>query len=225
MDPKKNQKTKIILQEIQHWKKNKLLPEHYCNFLITLYTEGSENSISNSKRMKSIYFRYVFIFLLSIVVVSLLVFYFSDFLQQMQISLVIFLQFIFFIMMLIGIITRIFYLQCLGLFFVIVMIAWNSHAYLETNFTWLLLEGGWLIVAIVLGTMAWMIRLMNQKLSLNLLVNSCVIIFAPSFQAVYIPEASLDIVQVIIFAKVILLSLLLYTNRDRLYQFIKDAFQ
>lgn len=225
MDSKKNQKTKIILQEIQHWKKNKLLPEHYCDFLITLYTEGSENSISNSNRKKSIYIRYVFTLLLSIVVVGFLVLYFSDFLQQMQISLVIFLHFVFFIMILIGIITRIFYLQCLGLFFAIIMLAWSSHIYIEANFTWILLEGGWLLAAVVLGAMAWLSRRINQKLSLNLFVNSCVIIFVPSFQAVYIPEASLDIVQVIIFVKVILLSLLLYINRDRLFQFIKNTFQ
>lgn len=225
MDYKKNPKTKIILQEIHHWKKNRLLPEHYCDFLITLYTEGSENSIKNTKGIFSSYIRYILAFLLSIAVIGSLVLYFSDFLQQMQISLGIFLLIVFFIMMLVGILFRIFYLQCLGLFFVIAMMAWNSQGYLETNFTWLLLEGSWIIAAIVMGAMAWVSRIMNHKLSLNLFVNSCVIMFVPSFQAVYISDASLDIVQIIIFAKVILLSLLLYTNRDRLFLFIKNSFQ
>lgn len=31
---------KIILNEILYWRENKLLPEAYCNFLISLYTEG-----------------------------------------------------------------------------------------------------------------------------------------------------------------------------------------
>ncbi|MFS0861589.1 hypothetical protein [Fredinandcohnia sp. 179-A 10B2 NHS] len=31
---------KIIINEIIYWKNNKLLPEAYCNFLLTLYTEG-----------------------------------------------------------------------------------------------------------------------------------------------------------------------------------------
>ncbi|WP_409301729.1 hypothetical protein [Peribacillus sp. SCS-155] len=31
---------KIILQEIQHWKQNRMLPEHYCDFLLALYSEG-----------------------------------------------------------------------------------------------------------------------------------------------------------------------------------------
>lgn len=30
----------IILSEIDYWKRNHLLPEHYCNFLSTLYSGG-----------------------------------------------------------------------------------------------------------------------------------------------------------------------------------------
>ncbi|GGM31386.1 hypothetical protein GCM10011351_16880 [Paraliobacillus quinghaiensis] len=33
-------RTNIIIKEIQHWKKNKLLPSHYCDFLLALYTQG-----------------------------------------------------------------------------------------------------------------------------------------------------------------------------------------
>lgn len=35
-----NQRKQIIVNEITFWKQNKLLPEHYCDFLMTLYTEG-----------------------------------------------------------------------------------------------------------------------------------------------------------------------------------------
>ncbi|AYC29603.1 hypothetical protein [Paenisporosarcina cavernae] len=39
------QKKRIILNEISFWKSNHLLPEHYCDFLHALYSEGdSENS-------------------------------------------------------------------------------------------------------------------------------------------------------------------------------------
>ena len=38
-----NQRKQIILNEIAFWKKNKLLPEHYCDFLMTLYTEGNQD--------------------------------------------------------------------------------------------------------------------------------------------------------------------------------------
>ena len=34
---------KIIIQEIKYWKKSKLLPEKYCDFLLTLYSGGEEN--------------------------------------------------------------------------------------------------------------------------------------------------------------------------------------
>ncbi|MCR2820420.1 hypothetical protein [Lederbergia panacisoli] len=37
-----DKRKKIILNEISFWKQNKMLPEHYCNYLIALYTEGEE---------------------------------------------------------------------------------------------------------------------------------------------------------------------------------------
>ncbi|MFS0575249.1 hypothetical protein AB1K83_06435 [Sporosarcina sp. 179-K 3D1 HS] len=36
------QRKRIIISEIKYWKQNKLLPEHYCDFLITLYAQGEE---------------------------------------------------------------------------------------------------------------------------------------------------------------------------------------
>lgn len=33
----------IIISEIKHWKQSKLLPAHYCDFLITLYAQGEED--------------------------------------------------------------------------------------------------------------------------------------------------------------------------------------
>lgn len=51
------EKKETILNEIDFWKKNKLLPEHYCDFLTTLYTGGSneEDEVHPRKRstMKS----------------------------------------------------------------------------------------------------------------------------------------------------------------------------
>lgn len=44
------EKKKIIISEISFWKSNHLLPEHYCDFLTQLYTEGrslSEESEQN----------------------------------------------------------------------------------------------------------------------------------------------------------------------------------
>lgn len=41
------EKKKIIISEIAFWKNNHLLPEHYCDFLMQLYTEG--NSLSEDR--------------------------------------------------------------------------------------------------------------------------------------------------------------------------------
>ena len=48
-----NQRKQIIINEITFWKQNKLLPEHYCDFLMTLYTEGTyqgEEPAGNAKQ-------------------------------------------------------------------------------------------------------------------------------------------------------------------------------
>lgn len=47
----KDKRKQIILAEIDYWKKHQLLPEHYCNFLSTLYSEGKEEEkIKNKER-------------------------------------------------------------------------------------------------------------------------------------------------------------------------------
>ncbi|MBS4191327.1 hypothetical protein KHA94_14145 [Bacillus sp. FJAT-49705] len=33
---------KIIINEIVNWKKNRMLPEQYCDYLLALYTEGNQ---------------------------------------------------------------------------------------------------------------------------------------------------------------------------------------
>lgn len=38
------QRKKIIISEIKHWRQSKLLPAHYCDFLITLYAQGEDQS-------------------------------------------------------------------------------------------------------------------------------------------------------------------------------------
>jgi uncharacterized membrane protein len=69
------QRKKIIMTEINYWKQNKLLPEHYCDFLITLYTEGNheqENSATTeavlSKEKKKVSVRAILIQLLYILI-------------------------------------------------------------------------------------------------------------------------------------------------------------
>ncbi|MDQ0299735.1 hypothetical protein J2S78_002155 [Salibacterium salarium] len=36
------ERKEVIINEIKYWKTNKMLPEHYCDFLLMLYTEGEE---------------------------------------------------------------------------------------------------------------------------------------------------------------------------------------
>lgn len=40
----------IIIKEIEYWKQNRLLPEQYCNYLLTLYSEGEHETREHGKR-------------------------------------------------------------------------------------------------------------------------------------------------------------------------------
>ena len=48
------QRKRIIISEIKYWKNNKLLPEHYCDFLITLYAQGADEDSNEMKQDESI---------------------------------------------------------------------------------------------------------------------------------------------------------------------------
>lgn len=44
------EKRKIIVKEIRHWRNSKLLPEHYCDFLLHLYQNNLEDKEVKTKR-------------------------------------------------------------------------------------------------------------------------------------------------------------------------------
>ncbi len=48
------QRKRIIISEIKYWRNNKLLPEHFCDFLITLYAQGEDANQREKKQPDSI---------------------------------------------------------------------------------------------------------------------------------------------------------------------------
>lgn len=81
----------IIIKEIHYWKKHRLLPEHYCDFLLALYTGGNDNT-NYSTNQKQLYFRRGFTILLITLLIILfpitfLVIYFTEMSSLMQIAL------------------------------------------------------------------------------------------------------------------------------------------
>lgn len=100
----------IIIKEIGYWKKNKLLPEQYCDFLLALYTEGTG---LNEKSNKSKNRKKVFLWLLTIPIIVFIV-YFTELSLILQIVFAI-------VFILIGIYLT-FYLKRNGLLFHIPLI-------------------------------------------------------------------------------------------------------
>ncbi|MFC4320808.1 hypothetical protein [Litchfieldia salsa] len=80
---------KIIIKEIRDWKQSRLLPEEYCNFLLTLYTEGDFNllneELKETKKVKKTFTPVFFIFCL--LPISFLVTYFTEINLVLQIAI------------------------------------------------------------------------------------------------------------------------------------------
>ncbi|MCM3111394.1 hypothetical protein [Lederbergia lenta] len=79
---------KIIISEINFWKQNNMLPEHYCDYLLTLYTEGENNQEPKTKSKKAntwitdeLIFNSSF---LLIIILSLVLTYFTHFSFSLQ---------------------------------------------------------------------------------------------------------------------------------------------
>lgn len=218
-----DKKRKIILTEIQSWKKHKLLPEHYCDFLTALYTEGSDKYqqlserpiLSSGKRSgflkrKAANIFFAFSLILGVGFILFLGYYFSDFSLQLQIGIICLL------LCFIGVWFKWFYVQFLSLFVLMLIMAWSTLAYVEEHFSWVLLEGSWLVIGLFFLGMAWFTRRMQIQLSLNLFIHGLLLMFIPEIQGMLIPAVSKDMLLLFLFSKLILVSLFLFINKRML---------
>jgi hypothetical protein len=75
----KSQKTNIIINEIRFWKQNKMLPDHYCDYLLALYNQGEDLEETGSKKSKipmTAFFTSVLV--IALIPFSLFVIYFTE---------------------------------------------------------------------------------------------------------------------------------------------------
>src|SRR5690625_7431814 len=77
-------RTQVIINEINYWKEHKLLPDVYCDFLLALYTHGEEASHkSYSSKMFLVYTT----LLIPLTPLSFVVIYISQFSPILQIGI------------------------------------------------------------------------------------------------------------------------------------------
>ncbi|GAE33412.1 hypothetical protein [Halalkalibacter akibai] len=144
------QRKEIILKEIKYWKETKLLPEKYCDFLITLYTEGdqadNESSIKKNSPLQAIL---IFLCIQAMFLLAILVIYFTDFSIVLQMGIVVFIA------MTIIIIARktsnelLFSLYCMNAAFIIFLLTIHIVLLFANNSTVSL------IVAILAHCLVW----------------------------------------------------------------------
>jgi hypothetical protein len=64
----------IIINEIIYWKKSRLLPEQYCDFLLALYTKG--NGLQDQSEKSHLRKNFLFIFI--VIPIGLFLLYFTE---------------------------------------------------------------------------------------------------------------------------------------------------
>lgn len=67
----------IIVNELLHWKKSRMLPDQYCDYLLTLYTEGSRPK-EIKKPKKTVVLSLANLILLLLIPISALLIYFTE---------------------------------------------------------------------------------------------------------------------------------------------------
>lgn len=81
----------IVLKEIRYWKEHQLLPEQYCNFLLSLYTEGSEMEQKEyEKKFFSFKQLFLYIFMIYLVMqlpITFVVIYITELSIDLQIGI------------------------------------------------------------------------------------------------------------------------------------------
>lgn len=83
-----DERKKIIIKEIKYWKDHKLLPSHYCDFLLSLYSEGTISHETDKKSKRSVLLLVVTsVISFALLLITFLVIYFTDFLFVLQMAL------------------------------------------------------------------------------------------------------------------------------------------
>lgn len=88
-----SEKKDIIIKEIKYWKSHKLLPEQYCDFLLTLYSQGEMEETKETKSklsiIKKVAYHFLIYFLVAQVPITFLVIYFTEMSFVLQMGMVI----------------------------------------------------------------------------------------------------------------------------------------
>ncbi|PZD87819.1 hypothetical protein DTX80_02125 [Bacilli bacterium] len=82
-----NNRINIIVNEINYWKRNKLLPDTYCDYLLALYTKGESDDFSKSSSFQTVIPILQLVLCTLLLPFSFLVIYFTRFEDVLQLTI------------------------------------------------------------------------------------------------------------------------------------------
>ncbi|MFF0827116.1 hypothetical protein ACFYU8_09570 [Brevibacillus sp. NPDC003359] len=301
-----DQRKRTIIAEIENWRRNHLLPEHYCIFLLNLYTEGdrpntpasaggnervetapgvlsgkgnSSSSVKNTyapRTVSPVTGKMVVAWLLGAFVIAgliLLAFHFNRFQTPMQITIFACFALVFYILgfayrrsspplthlflalsfviliaggvyciqkldgnlpfvlfylgfvcMLLCISAIVFgyaYLLYAGLLGLAILYGITTVYRVEMDYTWWTSELYWVPLACLLTGMGFLMNKANTKWAGVFAVCGLAFFFGAEIQALYIPAAKRDMIQLLLFIKVFMVSALFFFTRGYWYAWLR----
>ncbi|MBM7620293.1 hypothetical protein JOC95_002146 [Bacillus tianshenii] len=84
------QRKDTIIREIKYWKESRMLPEHYCDYLLALYTEGEGSNKREKAPKKNLLHLFLAILIPMFVPITFLVIYFTELSIDLQMLPIIF---------------------------------------------------------------------------------------------------------------------------------------
>lgn len=214
-----NTRINTIINEIRYWKDTNLLPEQYCDYLLQLYSEGAQapeikekavlaQRLNEKQSLLLILKRYgVTLSFFVILLGGALLFYFSDISQQMQISPIYILVLFLIATFIVGVVKRIFAIQCIALLMLILTFAWlSNNLYGNSEQMWRL-EGMWTALGLLSLGFAKLIEKQNKMLTLTLYINGVLAFFIPTLLLFFGSPSDTNIIQFVVLFKLIVFSL------------------
>lgn len=161
---------KIIIDEINYWKKHNLLPEEHCNFLLALYTQGAEQPNKSTNKLHPIFT----ILLILLTPLSLIVIYFTELPFLLQVVLI--LTFIAFSLWnYINFKNYDYHFTFIALITVLILVLMLSV--FTVNF---LFNASYILILIILGNFIYW-YILGKRLKLRLLTNISIIALVFAF--------------------------------------------
>jgi len=216
-------KRKVIVSEIENWRRSKLLPEQYCDFLINLYlperadSSNKHGSVSASKRINSNWKAWT----PAVGVVSLFILLIIS-LNSFQLPLHVAILGVFVcgvIWIATGIAAKKSTIHFAGWVLLLYAYGWFLQHSIG-DFNWLGLQFCWVPISLALIWLGWLTTHLYKQVSQVLLIIGFIVWFVPDVYGLFFTDISQGILDVSMLLRIVIAAVFLYLLRKKWIEWV-----